>query len=1261
MAAVVTPQLAAQTELREIRRGDLRALRSRVKRVRAAVPSLDGVHPVYQAHKRLLATAAREVRELPYSLSDFPVLATEPGIPRVCALAEQYLNQAAGLFTEESLAEWVRANRYDEVLAMGELWGLKPALQLELLEQAATADPVSIVDSLRSIGEADWKTLFESLSIVDHVLSDDPAHAYAAMDYESRDLYRTHIAELAQHARCPERHVAEVCVRLAREARHLPAAPGVERLAHVGYYLVDRGIFALRRQIGYRAPAGQRLRDMLLANPTLFYLGGIELTTFLIVFALLEGLDTLTPVFAGFFLLLLPATQAAVGFMNNLTSRLLRPRSIPKLDLEAGIPREFTTMVAVPALLVRESQVHELVSDLEVRYLANRDPNLFFALLTDAPDSERPFDERDRLAELCREQIGTLNERYGIGGRGPFLMFHRDRVFNPSENRWMGWERKRGKLLDLNQLLRGGFDSFPVKAGNTTVLSQVRYVIALDADTQLPRDAAAKLIGALAHPLNRAVVDPITKTVVAGYGILQPRIGISIHSASSSWIASIYSGQTGFDIYTRAISDAYQDLFGEGIFTGKGIYDVDALNACLGRRFPENALLSHDLIEGAFARVGLVSDIELIDDYPTHFSAYNRRKHRWLRGDWQIVRWLPSRVPDFDRNLVNNPITVINRWKIVDNLRRSLFEPATIALLISGWLYLPGRPAFWTTVSMSLLLMPAYAGLLFSWLRSPRGFTAMRAHARDTVESFGREHMIVVLHLVFLVHDAMVAIDAIVRSLVRVFITGRRLLEWETAAEAEARTIPKSAVDRYLRWSPIIAAILAAGVWLLRPEAISVAGPVLLAWVLAPSIARWLGSPPPARRKELHSADVQWLTGQARRSWEFFNDYGSASSGWLVPDHVWASGRVAERVSPTNLGLLLNARIAAVYLGVLTTEEFVEQTLATLEATLRLPRYRGHLLNWYDSRSGEALEPSFVSTVDSGNLVAALWTLKHAALHLKTDATHPGLDEIAQLADRLVNDMDFSFLYNRRRKVLSVGFDVASQRLADSTYDLLASESRIAAFVAIAKGDIPQESWFHLGRKHALVSGDPVLISWTGTMFEYLMPVLWMRHYPDTLLHQSARATVRVQQRFGAARRIPWGLSESASLGDGRQEYGYHAFGVPELAMRRQSNEELALVVSPYSSFLALQLDPPASVSNLRRMEARGWCGRYGFYDGIEFVNDIAEPVEIWMAHHQGMSLLAACNVLFDNPFQKYFHSEPHVIATERLLHERVPRAAIED
>ena len=1221
---------------------------------------------------RLILSAEKEAREFPLGIRELPVVRDPSGAetPRVCLVARSYLQNGDYGFSEQELCAFLQGYQEAGALEINEVWALRPALQVELLDRLTEAGanewPV-LMTSLRKIGDIAWRDIFEAVSRAHALLSRDPAGAYCRMDFESRERYRKALADLARHSALTEAEVAEAAIDFCLQAAAISdGSRAAIRRTHVGFYLVDAGRTQIESVIDYRPSWSARLPRFILQYPTAFYLTGIELLTLFIVFTIFYQMDLVKPAFAGLLLVVLPATQAAADFINHLAAFLLPARVLPKLDFSEGIPDHCVTMVAVPTLLLNEAQVHDLALDLEIRFLSNRDPNLYFALLTDSPDSDCPEDQHDALVELCSRLIEGLNLRYRSERRSPFFLFHRHRKYNQAEGRWMGWERKRGKLLDLNQLLRGTFDAFPVKVGDLPVLPDVQYVITLDSDTQLPRDSAARLIGAIAHPLNQAVVNPDTRMVVEGYGILQPRIGISVQSAARSRLAALYSGQTGFDIYTRAISDVYQDLFGEGIFTGKGIYEVDTLRQVLERRFPDNALLSHDLMEGAYARAALVSDIELVDDYPSHFSAYSRRKHRWMRGDWQIMRWIQSRVPDFSGRMISNPIPLISQWKILDNLRRSLLELGMILLLLSGWLWLPGRPEYWTAATLLMWFVPAFSSLLFALLRVPRSRRALPSWLRDSLRTFRESVLITMCSLIFLLHQALISADAVVRSVGRVFVTRKKMLEWETAAEAEAASGHKSPVDVYLEWTPWIALGLAATIWLVRPAAMLSAAPLLAMWTASRAFSSWLNRRPRAGHTTLGKEEAQLMRESADRIWRFFRDWSSSSTNWLIPDSVRENGAVDLRLSPTNLGMLLNARIAAVHLAVMPLAEFVFETRQTLDQVLLLPKHRGHLLNWYDINSLKPLPPSFVSTVDSGNLAASLWALKQAALALASESTvkrgvtkdlAAELRSIADICHGLVREMDFRFLYQRRKKALSIGYDVAEGRLDPSSYNLLASEARIASFVAIAKGDIPQESWFRLGRAHTLVRGEPVLLSWSGTMFEYLMPLLWMRHHPDTILDRSLKTVVRSQRECGRRRGVPWGISESAFLSGPNGELGYGAFGVPELAMKREDSQPL--VISPYSTYLAAGVDPAAAVDNLRRMKEFGWFGRYGFYEAIDYTRAGADPVRMWMAHHQGMSLLAIVNLLFDNPLQQYFHAEPQALATELLLHERVPAAAL--
>lgn len=1365
---------------------------------------------------RLIHTAIADLQESVKFVAKLPQVRTssEEAVPRAVPLARALVAASGERLTVLKFVCFVEAVQTVEPLRLGELWGMLPALRLVMFERITaeakaalagelqTAAAPRNIDKLglglRLISDLDWKRTIEALSFVHRILLHDPEGVYGRMDFESREMYRQAVVKIAARSDVSEIDLARRLVHAARQAPVVPNTPPAlaRRLRHVGYYLLDEtGGREFLKTIAYRPSMAKAAELLFHRFPDEVYIIGIEVITLLTVVGLILSLvEHHSPLglIWGALLLIIPATQAAVELMNYFATSVLTPRSLAKLDFSKAVDPDASTMVAIPTLLINDKQIHQLVDDLEVRYLVNRDPHICYALLTDLPDSAEPAGEHDPRIDLALRLIEGLNEKYGAEDNGRFYLFHRHRVYNPREGTWMGWERKRGKLLDLNQMLRKAYDPFPVKAGDLSRLPYIRYVLTLDSDTQLPRGSAQRLIGAIAHPLNSALIDPDLNTVTMGYGILQPRVGISVHSATRSRLASIYSGQTGFDIYSRAVSDIYQDLYGEGIFTGKGIYDVDALRQVLEERFPRNALLSHDLIEGAYARAGLVSDVEVIDDYPSHYSAYNRRKHRWLRGDWQIARWIFGTVPDESGKLVRNPISLVSKWKIVDNLRRSLVEPATFALLIAGWFWLPGGPRFWTLTTAALLFVPIYFRLIFSLIKAV--YTKRWLEARESSLDFLTSHVSIFLNIAFLAHQALVALDAIIRTVVRSTITHSRLLEWETATEAELGIRKRTPVDVYLDWIPALSVVLGLCLFF-RPEATPYALPFIASWFLSKLISNWLNRSPHPEDFDLRKEEIRFLRDVALRTWRYFKDFSNETNGWLIPDNVQLEPyRIADRLSPTNYGLLLNSRQAAHEFGYITLTEFVDLSEKSLHSVLGLERYRGHFLNWYDNIKRQPLEPRFASTVDSGNLVASLWSLKQGCLEwlrepvfkeqiragledhltrntaaaawkkvlrgtgeidtllpdiLALDASGPlierqaalraeaeafapwllpefkalrsalrgdtwlrtaplipskadeayaqienqlktftGSDEaqtqvnrllellpgcrqnlnelagrlsaVAALADSTAAEMDFAMMVDHDRRLLSIGWDVTRNELNKSCYDLLASESRTATFIAVSKGETLQDSWFRLGRTHTLCEGESVLISWTGTMFEYLMPVIWERSHPNTLLDRATQSAVRAHQSFGKRQRVPWGISEAAfSKRDSDGNYQYHAFGLPGLAL--SVARENTLVISPYSSCLALMIDPVTAVENMLRMARYQWLGDYGFYESADYTgtsprlfgNRKYQLVKCWMAHHQGMSLAAICNVLHGSPFQRWFHAEPLVQASDLILQER--------
>jgi cyclic beta-1,2-glucan synthetase len=1341
-------------------------------------------------------------------------------IPRVMGVAEGYLSAAQGIWSQESLSVYVGSVQEHDPLLLQEIAVLPVALKLAQLEyildradEAFAAGPLPPIEqspfsaplhSLRRLNQFEWNTVLEPLVAFDSILRQDPAGVFASMEEETRNAYHLRVADLAKHADLDELETAKAALAMALASektqdtdprRHL-------RQRHIGFYLFAEGLPRLQSKIGYHVPAVERVRRFIRNNNEDVYILGIFILSVILIFALIAPLvphHAFWPVIFALLLALLPATQGAVDLVNSSVSSVLKAESLPKLDYSKQIPSEATTLVVVPTLLLSEIQVRELFEELEARYLSNQDPNLHFGLLTDMPDSQaKPAAEDSHpLVLQAVAHVNELNAKYGQLRGGAFLLLHRYRVFNTKQGVWMGWERKRGKLLDLNKLLLRDFDSFPVKAGPTEVLNQVRYVITLDSDTQLPRSTASRMIGTLAHPLNQGIVDPKLRIVTHGYGILQPRVGVSVDSASRSRLAAIYSGETGFDIYTRAVSDVYQDLFGEGIFTGKGIYEVEVLHRVLDGRFPKDALLSHDLIEGAYVRAGLVTDIEVIDDYPSRYAAHARRKHRWVRGDWQIAQWLFNRVPDESGRLVQNPISTVSRWKIFDNLRRSLVEPITFLLLVFGWFFLPGGARYWTIGVLILLLLPSLVQF---------GFNVGRAVLKFSLPTFfsGISTLwgslgFALINLVFLPHQMLLSIDAIVRATMR-RLSGKYLLEWETAAQAESGK-SKSSLDLYLQLSPLVSVLLAGGIFLAHRHdllhTLAPAAPILIIWAVAPLLVLWLDSSPIRLEGPLSAADTHFLREQALLIWRYFGEFGGADNHWLIPDNVEEKGLLQVRkLSPTNLGMLFNSRQAAYEFGFITLAEFAEASSGTLKTYGDLEKVRGHIYNWYDIETLKAVPPYTVSAVDSGNLAASLYTLHTGALDLlkrpilsassfsglaqmlstrvapdagtgmasmrervknlvenvptggeswvsqeavrrhaaltkfihdftpwllprfadvfssarllvrnaeddvvpslvdaaayarsldgrlaATEQADPALqarvrevrdlinvaignltrlktemDSIAGHAYYYADVMEYGFLFNESRQLLSIGYDGPTGEVHSACYDLLSSEARIASFLAVAKGDIPQQSWFRLDRSHVLVQGRAALLSWTGTMFEYLMPSLWMETFPNTLISRSIESAVRIQRdhvRSLKRGNIPWGISESGfAKTDALGRYGYQAWGIPGLALKYGAED--GPVISPYSTFLALPMLRKDALANLRKMAALDWVGGYGFYEAADYI-DGKEPqlVRSWMAHHQGMSLLALLNLLHNNIVQRWFHANPRVRAAELLLHEK--------
>ena len=1316
---------------------------------------------------------------------------------------------------------------------------IESLIQNESHRQAS--DQVSVgnsITSMRFLSSMDWREFVETLSLVELLLRADPSGVYGDMDFATRDRCRHIVEKLARRSSQPEVEVASRVVALAREA-HSKKHPDARR-RHVGFYLIGPGRTELERDLNLISTLPSLARRLRENFPVALYLSAVlaGTCTFLGIFLQrrhsVDIPDWLLIAYLVFGFVAL--SQLSVALFNWLISLLVAPHPLPRLNFSQGIPTDARTMVVIPTMLSSEEALASLLEGLEVRYLANRDDNLFFALLTDFPDAPQEHTPSDRtLVDKAREGILQLNLKYQEDREGIFYLFHRPRRWNEAEGRWMGFERKRGKLMEFNALLRGkGEGRFSEVFGETSIFRSIKYVITLDTDTQLPGEAGRELVATISHPLNRPILDPVKKRVVQGYGILQPRVGVSLPSASRSWFVRLFASEPGIDPYTRAVSDTYQDLFGEGSFIGKGIYDVDAFEAVLQERFPENRILSHDLLEACHVRSGLVSDIALYEEHPSRYLSDVSRRHRWIRGDWQIAGWLFPRVPSAGGKQIPNALNGLSRWKIFDNLRRSLVPASLLFLLTSSWFMAADPSQFWTRVVLVIFTLPGLLLTLFQFLHKPDERPVVM-HLNLCAKSLAGHMAQAGLTLAFLPFEAVVSMDAIIRSTYRVLISRKKLLAWQTSSDVE-RTISSDLPSMIRRmWvAPVTALATLLCLIFLGSPIHPWCGIILGLWFFSPLLAWWISLPLRKKTAPLSQAQLSFVGKIARRNWRFFETFATAGENWLPPDNFQEHPVpvIASRTSPTNMGFSLLASLAAHDFGYLGTESMLqrlENGLATFE---KMERYRGHFYNWYDTRTLKPLFPLYVSTVDSGNLAASLLVLRQGLLEqldcpplsnnfwqglrdtwtnlqdaLKIEATplpasiqplikrlenrlsatpvpnglepvRQQLEDIRGLAQRIsaearpsgndelqhwcnalerncqehifeldflalppevlrqvpkktanspdssepgdfnpvehglnafydrmdqfirkVNEshppdatllhhltqarqkaderrrriyriadscarfaeMDFEFLYDPSRKLFAIGFNASDHRRDSSYYDLLASEARLTSYLAIAQGQVRQEHWFSLGRPVTTAGGGPALISWSGSMFEYLMPELLMPSYEGTLLHQTAKGVVQSQIDYALERGVPWGISESGyHVTDVHLNYQYRAFGVPGLGLKRGLSDDL--VIAPYASALAFMVEPLEACRNFEQLDSDGRLGIYGFYEAVDYTPGRVPPgqksatVRSYMAHHQGMSFLAMASVLLHQPFQRRFLADPIFKASELLLQERVPK-----
>lgn len=1392
--------------------------------------------------------------------------------PRSYVLTQALYEALSPPLSLDGLVRCVNEFQTQTALTNAELWAIPSMLRLTCLEGLITAfgqlnrdleiraipnaraDTAPIAESTDRVAQAlsnlvalqtiKWEDFVDQVSLAEAVLRSDPVGIYPEMTFETRNRYRTVLEHFATRTEVSEIEIAQTAIRLARQATDDAIA------SHVGYWLVDAGVSDLEAAIGYRSTLEERLRRALSQRSGFLYGAGLIAGVVLALLVPLWHMGRYDPNhwqwLAGLAIALLPSTILSVTVVHWAITRLTKPVPLPERDFSDGVPEDLATAVVVPIILRNADEVPGILEKIEIRQMANADPNLLYVILSDLADAATQTAPGDAEIEAgLRDGVARLNMNHGQQPHAPFVLLHRRRRFNDVEECWMGWERKRGKLEEFNALvLTGDSDAFPVTTGDVERLVGTRYAIVLDADTELPPATASRLIGIMAHPLNRPRIDAETGQVTAGYSILQPRVEILPKPGQRTHFSYLYGGDTAIDIYSRAVSDVYQDLFGTGIFVGKGIYDIATMHKIMADRVPDNSILSHDLFEGVHGRVGLASNVVAYEDLPTTYPEYATRMHRWIRGDWQLLPWLGRRVPLRDGSRAKTQLGVLDRWKIADNLRRSLLPPAMLAFFIGGWAILPGSALIWTLLAVAAL--GAYLiGEVFSIATGgvQRNFLC-KAADRFSVQG-GRWF----LSITFLVSDTLVAIGAISRTLYRVLVSQQHLLEWTSAAHAAVALAGQS--ERSTTWrrmwpSSAVAIVLGVDLALYNLAALLPALPILALWLLAPEIAVWTARRRTFRGEVPTEADRQYLTQIARRTWYFFEAFVGPDDNWLPPDNFQEAPDlvVAHRTSPTNIGLFLVSALSALELGFISKAELAARANSTVHTLDRMKKHRGHILNWFDTRSLQPLEPEYVSTVDSGNLAMSLIALKqgclascdrpiidlrsfdglmttielltstarqlpncdrvaldaveqdirkaiedlqtnpskliaeqaklcsdlwprletlvqavieeagevsHEALqdvsvwvertnhHLQAmqrdqdryapwlahfgdvpdpmlsfaeetldvllvstlgtyddlraaisdrlsevnlDAAsqewltalddtiargaaaqqqlHDDLVSVADHAHRLAYAMDFGFLYNTKSRLFWIGYNLSNGQMDHNHYDLLATEARLASLFAIAKGDAPPQHWFSFSRPVTQLDGKPSILSWNGSMFEYLMPPLLLPSHRDTLLGESELTAVEFQQSYAAERGIPWGISESAfGATDAEGNYQYRAFGVPGLGIRRGLSDDL--VVAPYATALALCARPRAATDNLRDLQSLGALTCYGFIEALDFTpsrtseSQPALPVYTFMAHHQGMTMAAICNVLTNDILVDYVRHEKPVSAVSLVLQERVP------
>lgn len=1335
--------------------------------------------------------------------------------------------------------------------------------------QQQAMDQVSVgnsINSLRLLNSINWKEFVEERSVVHSILLNDPGGVYGNMDFATRDRYRHVVERLSRKSRYSEKEISLKTLDMAKSSSELKGENN--RTSHVGYYLLGDGISDFKRIIRYQKSIYDYVFKIFEKFPLFFYISAIviitvSVTVIILWFLYLTGFPLWHMVASGI-LVLFCSSSLGVALVNWFTTVFIRPDEIPKMDYSKGVLDNCKSIVAIPTIIYNRENVNNLLEKIEITYLSNKDKNIYFALLTDLYDAPKKEMEGDNeLLETAKNGIESLNDKYKKEGESIFFLIHRDREWNNAGNNWMGYERKRGKLIELNRILQGKEDKSKnsLIVGNKEILRGIKYVVTLDTDTQAPLDSVKKIIASMSHPLNEAVVDEKKGMVTGGYGMLQPHLAITVSNANETSFVKIFGGETGIDPYTKTVSDVYQDIFREGSFFGKGIYNVSVFMKILSSKFPDNLILSHDLIEGCYLRSGIISDVIFYEKFPASYIEDTSRRHRWIRGDWQISNWLRSHTPDLTSKNKVNAISFLSQWKIFDNLRRSLVPLAMLMLLIFGWTVF-SYPLFWSFFVVMVIVIPTLLSIVVDMLKKPEDMS-FKMYFESIISSIAIRFTQAGFTLITLPYEAYYSIHAVIVSNFRMYISHRKLLEWKPSGILAMEF--KGSFTGFIKsmwFAPFLALSLIIYMLLYIKVALFSSWLILGFWLVSPVVAWWLSNPVSKSRPLVSRKQYTYLRFLARKVWNYFETFVGVEDNYLPPDNFQEIPveRIAHRTSPTNIGLYLLSCLAARDFKYITTSQFLEKVEKSFETLGKMERYRGHFYNWYDTLNLKVLPSQYISTVDSGNLVGNLVVLESGlseiselkivtsdvfigirdtlevlkkslesvfdqkkgkdafkkkinsiiekienelneesdslkSMYLKLenvrsiskeimhvlsrtgdneakewarslekqcrnfiadltrfipwmimqdydeiindeisyvniprfkemkeilndfDKNVPTIKDIAGIEIKLAGilseikkvlgsketkenqrakdwldefnrliteassfavsiikrseklvldcnnyaDADFEFLYDKSRQLLYIGYNVSARRQDRNYYDLLASESRLISYIAVAKRILPQEHWLSLGRILTTFAGEPALLSWGGSMFEYIMPLLIMPFYEDTLLGKTYRTIVDRHIKYCSSKGVPWGVSESGfNKVDTQFNYQYSSFGVPGLGFRPRLGDEL--VVAPYASMLALIINPDKACSNLQEMSKQGFEGKYGFYEAVDYTpsrlssGETKTIIRSFMSHHQSMSFLSLAYVINNKMMQKRFLNNLMLRSATILLEERVPR-----